>query len=40
MLDDLERLMADGLTGGAVAINFSRRLLQPIQDRVHPTYEY
>jgi hypothetical protein len=23
-----------------VAINFSCQLIQPIQDRVHPTYEY
>ena len=23
-----------------MAISFSRRLLQPIQDRVHPAYEY
>ena len=33
-------MKAAGLTGSAVAINFSRRLLQPIQNRVHPTYEY
>jgi hypothetical protein len=39
-LDDLEQLKVEGLTGGAVAISFSRRLIQPIQDRAHPTFEY
>jgi hypothetical protein len=40
LLDDLEKLKAEGLTGGAVAISFNCRLIQPIQDRVHPTFEY
>ena len=40
LLDEVARLKAEGLTGGAVAINFTRRLLQPIQNRVHPAYEY
>jgi diphthamide synthase (EF-2-diphthine--ammonia ligase) len=40
LLEDLERLKTEGLTGGAVAISFIRRLLQQIEDRVHPTYEY
>jgi hypothetical protein len=40
LLDDLEKLKAEGLTGGAVAISFSRRLIQPIQDWVHPAFEY
>lgn len=40
LLEDLERLKIEGLTGGAVVISFNRRLLQPIQDRVHPSYEY
>jgi hypothetical protein len=40
LLDDLERLKAEGLTGSAVAISFSLRLIQPIQDRVHPAFEY
>jgi hypothetical protein len=44
LLEDLERLK-EGLIGGAVVISFvvisfSQRLLQPIQDLVHPTYEY
>jgi hypothetical protein len=38
-LEDLERLKMEGLTIGAVAISFNRRLIQPIQDWVHPAYE-
>jgi hypothetical protein len=40
LLEDLERLKAEGLTRSVVAINFSCWLIQPIQDRVHPAYEY
>jgi hypothetical protein len=40
LLEDLERFNAEGLTDGAVAISFSRRLIQPIQDQVQRTYEY
>jgi hypothetical protein len=40
MLEDLEKLKAEGLTGGVMAIGFTRRLIQPIQDQVHPAYEY
>jgi hypothetical protein len=29
-----------GVSGAAVARSFCRRLIQPIKDRVHPTYEY
>jgi hypothetical protein len=29
-----------GVTGAAVARSFCRRMIQPIKDRVHPTYEY
>jgi hypothetical protein len=29
-----------GLTGGSIARLFSRWLIQPIKDRVHPAYEY
>jgi hypothetical protein len=39
-LDDLEELKADGLTGPSVAITFCRRLIQPLQDRAHPAFEY
>jgi hypothetical protein len=40
LLDDLEQLKAEGLTGAAVAISFCRRLIQPLQDRAHPAFEY
>jgi hypothetical protein len=40
LLDDLEELKAEGLTGTAVAINFCRRLVQPLQDRAHPAFKY
>jgi hypothetical protein len=40
LLDDLEQLKAEGLTGAAVAISFCPRLIQPLQDRAHPTFEY
>jgi hypothetical protein len=40
LLDDLEQLKAEGLTGAAVAISFCCRLIQPLQDRAHPTFEY
>jgi hypothetical protein len=38
-LAELTRLKAEKLTG-AMALSFSKRLTQPIQDRVHPRYEY
>jgi hypothetical protein len=40
LLDDLEQLKADGLIDAAVAIGFCRCLIQPLQDRAHPTFEY
>jgi hypothetical protein len=40
LLDDLEHLKAEGLTGTVVAISFCRRLIQPLQDRAHPAFEY
>ena len=40
LLTDLKKLKDEGLTGGAVAISFSRSLIQPIKDWVHPVYEY
>jgi hypothetical protein len=40
LLDNLEMLKEEGFTSSAVAISFSRRLIQPIQDRVHPAFEY
>jgi hypothetical protein len=40
LLDDLEQLKAEGPTGAAVAINFCRHLIQPLQDRAHSAFEY
>jgi hypothetical protein len=40
LLDDLEQLKAEGPTGAAVAISLCRRLIQPLQDRAHPSFEY
>jgi hypothetical protein len=40
LLDDLEQLKAEGLTGAMVAISFCRRLIQPLQDRGHMAFEY
>jgi hypothetical protein len=28
------------MTGAVVALSYSKRLVQPIQDRVHPGFEY
>jgi hypothetical protein len=39
LLDDLEQLKAEGLTGAAVAISFCRRLIQPLQHWAHPAFE-
>jgi hypothetical protein len=40
LLDDLEQLKTEGLTGAAVAISFCRRLIQPLQNWAHPAFEY
>jgi hypothetical protein len=40
LLDELEQLKAEGLTGTAVAISFCRHLIQPLQDRAHLAFEY
>jgi hypothetical protein len=40
LLDDLEQLKAEGLTGAAVVISFYRCFIQPLQDRAHPAFEY
>jgi hypothetical protein len=43
-LEGVPELVGDmkkqGVTGAAVARSFCRRMIQPIKDRVHPTYEY
>ena len=40
LLSEIAGLSAQGLTGVVVALSFSKRLVQPIQDRVHPDFEY
>ena len=40
LLKEIADLSAQGLTGAAVAISFYRRLTRPIQERVHPAFEY
>ena len=40
LLKEITDLSAQGMTGPAVAISFCRRLTQPIQERVHPAFEY
>ncbi|RLN35043.1 hypothetical protein C2845_PM03G32060 [Panicum miliaceum] len=40
LLAELQKLKADKLTGAALALSFPKRLTQPIQERVHPGYEY
>ena len=39
LLNEIAGLSAQGLTGTVVALSFSKRLVQPIQDRVHPGFE-
>ena len=40
LLGEIAGLSTQGLTGAVVALSFSKRLVQPIQDRVHPSFEY
>jgi hypothetical protein len=40
LLDDLEQLKVEGLTGTAAAISFCCCLIQPLQDRAHPAFAY
>jgi hypothetical protein len=40
VLDLVNDMKKRGVTGATVARSFCRRLIQPIKDRVHPTYEY
>ncbi|RLN09657.1 putative gypsy-type retrotransposon [Panicum miliaceum] len=40
LLAELQKLKAEKLTGAAVTLSFPKRLTQPIQERVHPGYEY
>ena len=40
LLEEIAGLTAQKLTGDAVALSFCKWLTQPIQERVHPAYEY
>jgi hypothetical protein len=40
LLEMIKVLKEQGLTGAAVMISFSRRLIQPIKDRCHPAFEW
>ena len=40
LLKEIAGLSAQGLTSTMVALSFSKRLVQPIWDRVHPGFEY
>ena len=40
LLKEIAGLSAQGLTGAVVALSFSKWLVQPIRDRVHPGFEY
>jgi hypothetical protein len=40
LLDDLEQLKEEGLSGAEVAISFCRHLIQPLHDRAHLAFEY
>ena len=40
LLKELANLKTLKLIGATVALSFCKRLTQPIQARVHPSYEY
>jgi hypothetical protein len=40
LLNEIAGLSAQGLTGAVVALSFSKRLVQPIRDRVHLSFEH
>ena len=40
LLEEIASLSALKLTGAVVALSYCKRLVQPIQYRVHPDYEY
>jgi hypothetical protein len=39
ILELVSNIKGQGVTGAAVAGSFCRRMIQPIKNRVHPTYE-
>jgi hypothetical protein len=40
VLELVSDMKEQGVTGAAVARSFCRRMIQPMRDKVHPTYEY
>ena len=40
LLKEIADLSTQGLMGAVVPISICRRLTHPIQERVHPTFEY
>ena len=40
LLTEIAELIARKLSGVAVALSFCKWLMQPIQERVHPGFEY
>jgi hypothetical protein len=40
LLELVNELKRQGVTGAAVARSFCRRMIQPIKDRVHEAYKY
>ena len=40
LLKEIANLSVQKLTGAAVALSFCKQLMQPIQERVHPAFEY
>jgi hypothetical protein len=40
LLKEIANLSAQKPIGAAVALSFCKRLMQPIQERVHPAYLY
>ena len=40
LLKEIAELPTQKLTGAVVALSFCKQLMQPIQERVHPAYEY
>ena len=40
LLKEIAGLSTQGMMGSVEALSFSKRLVQPIRDRVHPGFEY
>jgi hypothetical protein len=40
LLDDLQQLKAEGLTGAVVTISFCRHLIQCLQNQAHSAFDY